>query len=408
MSNNPNQNEQPEDEDQDGQQTFDRWGGGVPMQVPPEMEFHDPAEAFDEPLAEIDNELQRYGITPEVVGKAPDEVDASYLSNIYRYQFFCEYLYEAGNSREDGNTPVAPIQWRTSIYTIGHPSQALMDYLADTANGRQKTLFDTGAYEDYFTNWAPFEGGYNENVEGPERVGPDEVQAALCVPFFEVEIYDEDRDLRGEARGYLDPFERIEYETPPPPERERWRIGPYQSARDSYEFRPEGNARDRLRGLEKIVSLDGHYIGTTYPSRGTVELINEYDNADQTHTHRTTGLLRHSRQYFIDNDIFHPNAIKGGGYVWKVDETEDTISLRSTKPERDWDYTTPEEIDERATGEAVLELALDPEYPTRFEVRADNSIYGALGRYAPVVERFIETETEFEVYDPASDTYIMR
>lgn len=398
--------ENPTNDDQDVQASMNQYGGGVPLGVPPEMAVDSPSDAYGTPPPDIANELERYGITPEVVGHGPEDVDARWLTNIYRYQFFSEYLYEAGGGPDD-YTEVAPIQFRTSIYTIGHPSQALMDYLADHAHGRQKTLFDTGVYDNYFTNWAPFED-YNQNVEGPERVGPNEVKAALGIPFFEVEIYDEDRKLRGEARGYLDPFTLVEHETPPPPKQERWKIG-HNEARGVYEFQPEGNAKQRLIGLEKIVSLDGHYIGTVYPSRGTVELPVRYKNDSQTHTHRKTGLLRHSRQFFLDNDIFHPNAIAKGGAVWKTDETEDTITLVSTKPSGDFQPMSPADVDERATGTAVSELALDPDQPTPFEVRADNKVHnqgGALGYYTPIAERDIATETAFLVHDEASGTTI--
>lgn len=369
--------------------------------VPDEMVFSDTSEAYEYPVSEIATELETYGLMPEAVGQTPEDIDAKYLSNIYKYQFFTEYLYEAGSGED--YTETAPIQWRTTIFTIGQPADALIEFISDHIHGRLKTLFDTAgggqqSYEDYFTNWAPFDG-YNRNVEGPRRVGPGDVTGALCVPILELEIYDENDppNLRGEARGYADPFRLIEHASPAPPQQEQFKIGK-NTARGKYEFQPTGNARRRLSGTTKSVFLNGYLIGNVQRSRGTIELAMDYDG-DGTNLYR--GKRYHSRQWLIDNGEFHPNAIRKGGSVWKVAEDEDSISLMATKPDG-FDPTPEDAVDPTATGAQTRELALTPDQPTRMVVRADNKIYGALGYYDPVVERQISEETKFDVRDPAT------
>lgn len=385
----------------DGQQTMDKWEGGIPLGISASMEFDDPADVYGEPPARLENELERFGLTPEVVGKTPEEIDSRWLTNIYRYQFFSEYLYEAGNPADDDETEVAPIQWRTSIFTIGHPSQALIDFIADHIHGRQKTLFDTGIYQDYFSNWMPFED-YHQNVEGPRRVGPNDVEAALGVPFFELEIYDEDDNLRGEARGYADPFRLEEVETDEPPQRVPWNIRYNPNRRGgTYEFAPSQAEARRLAGFRKTVSLNGRYIGRLQKSKDRgVYLSKEYATKDKTFADQHNGMQMWSRQKFIDEDVFPYQAVMRGGKVWKIRETDDHIALVATKP--DDDFTDPGEVDESATGTSVYELLLSPDVDTRFEVREDNKIYGALGKYNPPFEREIDEETEFAWRDPMS------
>lgn len=343
-------------------------------------------QAYGAPADEIADELQRWNLAPESIGRTVEEIPAAWAGNVYRWHFMYELWYYTVASSADRETDYAPIQFRTTLYTVGMPSENLTDHLREIVNPRQRTLYDTDEYEGYISGFGPF-SEITTNTEGPIPVGIDRDELKdnpLGVPVVEVEVYDDSMDLRAEARGLAYPFTLLDHESPPAPQQERWDVT-FNSARrkhGTYEFRPKGNAVTRLRGLHKTVSLNGRFIGHIYPSRGSVELANRYTSADRTqadsHGEYATGMQKWSRQAFIDADVFHPNAVRRGGVVWKVNETADHIALVATKPD-DFEPTDPDEIDPGATGTTVRELALDADEPTEFDIRQESGLFGRFG-----------------------------
>lgn len=365
----------------------------------------DPAEAFGAEPNALGDELQVFGITPETVGRTADEIDASMAGNIYRYQYFTEYYYgdPPSTSEEDGS-PVAPVQFRTIIYTVGRPSDALTDHLRDVVNGRQKTLFDTGVYGDpdpgYLSAMEPFVD-HNSNIEGPEQVGLTDVEGSLLgVPLFETEFYGEGGETRGLAKGTVNPFavdeDVVDFGLPG---HEVWDLS-WNESRGDYQVSPPGKSpsRERVKALRgKEVYVNGRFIGTLAKD-GRTWLKKQY-GADPGHTNQWRGRTYWSREGLVAETEATYSAIRDDGNLYKVNETDDAILLVTArgKPD-DFDPIDPAEVGETAVGRVVdYELRLDETEPTAFTVRSDESIRGALGKYDPPTERSIAERTTFEV-----------
>jgi hypothetical protein len=348
-----------------------------------------PPDAYDRHPDQLP-ELQSYGITPEAVGQTAEDVDAGWLGNIYRYQFMSEYWF--GKPGDDDASPVAPIEFRTIIYTVGPPDQQLTEYLRDVVNPRQKTVFDTGVYGDpppgYVSSMAPFVE-YAENVEGPDQVGlSDLTDAVLGVPMYETEFYGEYGDTRGLSKGYIDPFS---IDTDPPDE-EVWGLS-YNPARDSYQVSPPGRtqARERTTALRgKDVYVNGRYIGSLAKD-GRTWLKNEYDEGDgSTYVYR--GRPMWSREGLVQATDATYSAIRDGGNLYKVQEDDDAILLVTAagKPD-DFRPTAPDDVP------PVGDLRLDESEATTFDIRTDQDKAGALGRYSTPATRDITDGSTFTV-----------
>lgn len=335
----------------------------------------DPTEQYGASLSEVGAELQRWNLMPEAIGASLEAIDPNWVGNIYRWQHSTQLWYYTAPPGSRDETEVAPIQFRTILYTIGMPDEDLCDYLKRVAHPRQRYLDDSPECNHWISGFGPFDSMDPPNTEGPELVGIDELRqqhiARLCVPIYQTEIYDENENLRQRAAGYIRPFTLIRHETPDPPQHVRWNIRPNTTSRGSgeaYELAPIGDEATRLAGLQKLVFLDDNYIGQLQAPRDR----GVYFRVEYARAPTENGFTKWDRQRFIDEGIFHPNAIARGGAVWKVGETEDTISLRSTKPSE----FDPDEIETDATGADVTELALVDDNPTTFDVREDEICQG--------------------------------
>lgn len=353
----------------------------------------DPTEQYGAPLARLENELDRWNLRPDAVGKTVEEVPAEWLGNLYRWQIMDEWWYYKRPPGED-ETEIAPIQFRIILLTVGTPPQELTDHLADVVQPRQRTLHSNAETNYWIDGYGPFESRNGPSVEGPKHIGLndlDDERHRLCVPIYETEIYDEDRNLENSSKGYVRPFDLVESVDEPAPQQVKWRVRYNPNRRGgTYELAPTGTEAQRLSGIKKTVSLNGQYIGQLQAPRARgVYLADEYATADGTFKDQNTGMQMYSRQTFIDDGLFHPNALRKGGAVWKVRETEDHIALVATKP-ADWN---PDEVAIDATGEVVRRLQLTETTPTTFDIR-DDDISDA---YVPPTTREIERGTEFEI-----------
>jgi hypothetical protein len=327
--------------------------------------------------ARAQQELSVWGLDPEWVGQSPFEMGFGEVS-FHRYQVDHVYFYPKRMGGDENE--YFPIEFRVWITTAGPVPDTLKQHLQEVSPYRLMQLFDSGPYEGYFR-------GFNfvsqtTNIEDDE-VAADEA-TNLGIPQFEVLAHDEGADPVGHSGGFFDPFtinERV-------PQQEEWRIT-YNSARDDYEFRPQGPARRRLMSYDegKSVYLNGRYIGETQPSRGTVYLANSYTSNDGTWKNSRTGEQMWSRQKFIDDTKMAYQAIQAGGKVYKIDEDGENIYLVATKPD-DFDPTPSGSVLPSSTQRATLSLG----GPTDFEVRFDEG--PKMGKYDTPLVRSIDSATE--------------
>lgn len=357
----------------------------------------------------LGEELEVFGITPEAVGKTADSLDSQYLGNIYRYQFMSEYWF--GDNKDDDNSPVAPIEFRTIIYTVGQPSQALMDHLREVVNPRQKTVFNTGIYSTpdpgYIEAMEPFVE-YNENVEGPDQVGLTDLEdSVIGVPMFETEFYGEDGETRGLSKGYVNPF-TIDQDVQDfgLPGQETWNLS-FNSSRGDYQVSPPGGpGRARTSALNgKEVYINGKFIGTLAKD-GRTWLKKEYARGDG-HTYNYRGRTMWSREGLVSETQATYSALRDGGNLYKVNESDDAILLVTAagKPD-DFDPVDASRIEESAVGRTVdYQMRLDDAEPTTFDIRTDRSVRGALGRYSTPAERTISEGSTFLVIDRQGERY---
>jgi hypothetical protein len=332
----------------------------------------------DAPQPVIDRELDAWGFDDTWLGAQPSTV-AEEGYTYRRYQYDKLYFYVI--ALDEDESEVAPVEFRTYVNWVGDPPQALKDHIREVDNPRLRTLFDTGVYEGWMTG---FNFAFYEAHTEDDRVAADEVNN-LGVPQWEVLVYDRNNDVVGHAGGFFDPFALFKEV----PQAEQWRLTKNE-ARNSYEIRPQGAARQRLRGKQKEVYLNGHFIGNTVPTRGTVWLSVDYSSADNTWKDTLTGQQMWSRAKYVDAGVAY-QALAEGGAVYKVHENETRINLVAQRPP-DWAPTPAEEVEP----DEAVEMSLGE--TTEFDVRHDTG--PKLGKYSPPTVRSIREETDDWGADP--------
>jgi len=328
------------------------------------------------PKAVIDRELSTWGLDAEWLGEQSHDTDKQF----WRYQYGATYVFVT--QKRNGEKEYNPIEFRGYIYTVGQLPEVFQQHFK-TDIGRLRTVFDSGPYQGWFPGFNPYD---KKTFEENEPVAADEMNN-LGVPQFEVRV--EKGGSESSAGGFFDPFGLFAA----PPDQERLNVV-YNPSRDDYEIRPQGGSLARLEGQQKEVYLDGKFIGTTAPSRSSVRLKNEYSSKDGTWKDSGTGKQMWSRRKFIDEDVFAHQAVRDGGQVYKVNETEDVILLRATKPD-DFDPTPSERVTPEGDPER---LTLDFAEETEFEVRYDRG--PLLGKFStPHFQAESET-TNFFLSEP--------
>jgi hypothetical protein len=327
--------------------------------------------------AVVSRELDAWGLDPSWLGQQ-DAPNAD-VPKLDRYQYGVTYNFV---TQAPGGKEYNPIEFRIFIYTVRGIPPAFKQDIRETLIGRLRELFDSGPYQGWIPGFAPYE---KVSAVEDDKVAADEVNN-LGIPQFEVRI--EKGGSESSAGGFLDPFALFSQA----PQQEEWDITK-NPARETYEFRPQGRARQRMEDTQKQVYLNGKYIGNVSPSRGAVELKMEYSSNDNTWKNSDTGLQMWSRRKFIDQGLATAASVRKGGKVYKVNETESVVNLVATKPD-DWNPTPPDEIPpEMAERTVSLEFSED----TLFDIRYDRG--PLLGKYDAPTTRRIERETDFVIHE---------
>lgn len=328
------------------------------------------------PRSRTQSELTAWGLDADTLGRDPFDVftiDDDVELRRYQYDVIYYYRRRVGG----GDHEYYPVEFRVFIDTVGSIPESLKRKFRVEDNPRLQRLFDSGPYAGHMTGFDFHSKGTNEE---DDEIAADEV-TNLGVPQFEVLIHQEG-SVVGHAGGFFDPFalgERV-------PANEEWKIT-RNEAREEYEFRPQSRARERLEGQQKRVYLNGEYIGRIQPTRGAAALKFEYSSKDNTWKESATGLQMWSRQKFIDQGVYNPQAIAAGGKVYKVDESDDRIDLVATKPSG-FDPTPSDEVPAETT-EQITMVRGDS---TTFDIRFDEG--SLLGRYDTPTVRDIERGTD--------------
>lgn len=322
--------------------------------------------------------MARYGIDPTHIGVNADNLSDDKQAALHRYQYDKVYIYprRAGPN----NTVYEPIEFRTSIVTVGPPSEELKSFINDVANPRLRTVFNTGPYAGYM-NGFQFVESVPPNIED-DSIAVDEA-ANIGVPQFEVLLTK--GTVQGQSTGFFYPFEQ-QMRTDIPQE-ETWSLN---RQGDRYQIAPEGRtgARDRAKETAgKAVYVNGAYIGDM-AERGRVFLKKEYANDDQIYRGQ------HSREWLVTNTDATYAAIRDGGNLYKIRETGGEIRLvTAARKPADFDPTPATDVNPDATDAS---LSIEFADATVFDIRTDTG--AMMGRYDTPTRREITELTAFTIY----------
>lgn len=323
-----------------------------------------------------ERELPQYGMLPEWVGEQPDDVP---FDEFRRFQYDRLYFYPR---RVRDGIEYYPVEFRTFVYYVGEVPSQVQDHFQNVVNPHLRTLFNTGVYQGWMDGF-----GFERHTTNREHdiVAVDEANN-LGIGQWEVLVMQEN-GTAGAASGFFDPWKVVSEA----PEYETWNVT-YNDRRDSYEVRPQGPARERLQADPKQVYLNDRFIGLTTTSRGTVWLKDEYDTRDGTYKDSTTGQQMWARRTLVERAGMHPNELRAGGQVYKINEGPARIDLVSAQKRvpADFEAVAPDAIPDLMT--AATELRLD-EDATDFEVRRDRG--DVLGKYSTPTTRTITQKTDW-------------
>lgn len=389
---------------------------GVPAgNLAPEPSAPVTLPGFDFDFEQFRGDLEDLGLDPDWIGERPldiiDQFDDG--DQLWRYQAMRQYWYgEPPSGPGDQGSPVAPIQFRIVLYTVNEPSHGLTYlHINDVQIDRVATMFDTAGeadyrsdetYEGYLSGFDPYSIEDHPDLPDPLDIESKEVPAAsvpvLGVPMWFAEVYDEDRELRGYANGFFDPFRVRELrEGKPAPQHEKFRIGKHKQSRDAYEILPRDAARERLKGTSKKAFVNGLPVGQVNSARGYVEVKRAYSER-----YGLTYRGDYSREGLIEEGGMHPNEFVAHKSIYKTAETRDSIHFVTSKKRLpgDWSPVSETDVDIDAIGEIEEQWldTVDDDEQTPFLVVNDvNTGHGgkALGKYAPPTWRHVVEETIF-------------
>lgn len=387
----------------DNQTILDEWGDD-PDRTPGGIRDH-----LTGLRGRIRNMVADAGLDTDWWGKSP--FDLSLDEDIYVYQFVTAYSkgtlgdrydFDGGKGKRPARTgsPSPEVQFKTGVYVIGEPTAKLERRIRDIDNGRLVTLFNTREYATYMAGF-----GFSERRTYTQRetVSAREVKqkdAALGMPWWEVEAYDKDGDLQGYADGRFNPFTTtttiVDWERGSPiPDTEVWKVGKrhHHDSGDRYQISPPGNtgARDRAKAAAgKTAIINGFKVGSLL-SGGRIRLKVEHASPSRA--------KYASRKDILGGSGTPYQALSQGANMYKIRETDDEVVFSTTKP-RGFTAPDPDDIAPDAVGvetgsEEITDIILDDDEPTQFTVEYDNDGNEGrfLGLYDPPVVRDIESGT---------------
>ena len=329
--------------------------------------------------------LTQYGLDESWMGKHGDDLDDADDKTFWRYQFDRVYFYtrRVGDDQKD----YFPVEFRTTIHTVGPPTKELKDFIREHANPRLQYIYDSGPYEGFMTGFNF--GRHTSNIEDDE-IAQDEA-ANLGIPHFEVLIM-QNGGVAGQATGFFDPFAlRERRRVRPTPGQEVWNLS-FNTSRQSYQCAPDGytGASKRSKQIRgKTVHVNGERVGDVTQD-GRFWIKKEYDNPSQIYRGKR------SRKFLVENTDATYSAIRAGGNLYKTRETDEAVYFvtAAAKPD-DFDAVDPDDVDPDDTGEVIesrIDLDLEEEIPTDFNIRRE---VGMLDRHKTPTVRSTKNRTQF-------------
>lgn len=327
-----------------------------------------------------------FGLDPSYIGVDARSLDDADKERLRRYQFDRVYFYPRRSG--PNQTEYEPVEFRTYIVTVGPPSERLKEFIRDTMNGRLRTLFNTGPYLDYMSGFNFVD--FTTNIED-DAIAADEA-GNIGIPQFEV-LVTKNGVPTGQSTGFAYPFTLAEtpVEADDVPQQEVWGLSRQQ---DRYRVEPPGGTASRQRASAirgKEVYVNGALVGTVAKG-GRAFIRKEYQNPDQVYRGQ------HSRKWLIDNTAATASALRDGGNLYKVSETNGAVYLvtAANKP-GEFSPTGSDAVDTDAvvaTDTAIETVEIADE--TRFDIRSDTG--PMLGKYDTPMQRDIDESTDYIIY----------
>lgn len=339
-----------------------------------------------EGASEATSLLSSFGLDPSYIGQDARTLSDSDKARLRRYQFDRVYFYPRRSG--PSQTEYEPVEFRTYIVTVGEPTERLKEFIRDTMNGRLRTLFNTGPYLDYMSGFNFVD--FTTNIED-DAIAADEA-GNIGIPQFEV-LVTKNGVPQGQSTGFAYPFTLDEEPVAADevPQQEVWGLARQQ---DRYRVEPPGGTASRQRASAirgKDVYVNGALIGTVAKG-GRAFIRKEYQNPDQVYRGQ------HSRQWLIDNTAATASALRDGGNLYKVSETNGAVYLvtAANKPDgfspTDADAVTTDAVVASDTTVQSVEIA----DKTRFDIRSDTG--PMLGKYDTPTQRDIDESTDYLIY----------
>lgn len=343
----------------------------------------EPETYLGRPLGDYDRaSLGRYGLDP----------DGGPLTR-HSYLYSVDYPINAGGGRDEGSE-VGKIEIRARVWTYSSDLSGRLETVVEQTAHRAATCFNTatvsGSYSGYLDGFNPINAGGSwddptTSWEGEVVGGASALDAQAGRIDWNVEIYDEDGRLSGVAQGLAHPWttETTTEEQQPP--REEFRLKK-QDARGEYEIRPAPRSGQSERAKTvlpgKNVYVNDKPVGTWRKSRGTAAIKQDY-----TRPPTINGRKAFDRDRLTEETQATPQALRDGGKLYKVEETDKAIYLVTAARRPDvWEPVDPDDIrpDEDVRRQTTHRLVLRaPSSASAITARRDETIVRHLGHSRP-------------------------
>lgn len=152
-----------------------------------------------------DSEYDRWSLHPDLAGERIDIDDDLGDLDVYRVHALTGYHFDHGYG---DHSRIGNVQFRVTVHTVGRPSDRMKD-VVESGLYRLQTLFNSSDpelhddYQGYMVGFNFFKGWANTEIR---RVSQQEIDG-IGIPSWEVEVYLENGELSGEARGFFDPWQ---------------------------------------------------------------------------------------------------------------------------------------------------------------------------------------------------------
>jgi len=343
----------------------------------------EPETYLGRPLGDYEREsLREHGLDP----------DGGPLTR-HSYLYSVDYPINTGGPRGDGSE-WGKIEIRARVWTYSQTlSNGLSTVVEQTAH-RAASCFNTskvtGSYSGYLDGFYPqnAEDEWEDPTtswEGEVVGGAGALDAQAGRVDWNVEMYDEGGRLSGVAQGLASPWttETTNEERQPP--REEFRLKK-QVARGEYEIKPAPRSGQSERAKTvlpgKNVYVNDKPVGTWRKARGTAAV-----KLDYVRPPTINGRKAYDRQRLIDDTEATFQALRDGGKLYKVEETDKAVYLVTARRRPDvWEPTDPEDIDPDAESElrTTHQLVLrTPSAASAISCRRDEQVIRLLGLSSP-------------------------